>query len=728
MNDTTHSPGTGTALARCAAWAGRHRWAALGLWVAVMVALAAFSQALGPSYHNDISIPGSESQRVLDALEAHAPAASGESVRIVVHDPSGLSAPATRARIAGLLDDVRDQPHVVSVTDPFASGFALSPDRTTAYATVQFDHLKNDLPQSVIEDVVTTARSAGGEGLQVELGGDWVRSVDGGGGGPAEGVGLLAALVVLLLMFGSAVAAGLPLVTAVLAVGSTVGLVSLLSHWVTVASYTTSLMVLVGLGVGIDYALLVFSRFRAELVAGASREDAVRRSFDTAGRSVLFAGLTVIIALGGLVTLQLPSLQGLALPIAMTVGVTMLASLTLLPALLAMFGGRLERSVRRRAERADRSGRIPGQRWRTWSSRVRRVRWPAIIVGVAALVGLTLPVSGIQLGIADAGTGSEGRTSRAAYDLLAHGFGPGVNGPLVVLAEGGADTTGAAVGAALAAEPGVASVAPPQPLPDGSGALLYVIPTTAPQDAATADLVDRLRGDVLPQLGARTGTSYLLGGTVAAIIDFSHAVADRLPYFVGAVVGLSALLLMVVFGSLLIPVKAAVFNLLSIGASLGVVTTVFQQGWFGIVPGPVEAFVPVMIFAIVFGLSMDYEVFLVSRMHEEWRGHGDADRAITEGLAHTGGVITAAASIMVAVFASFLLSSDRMLQEFGLGLAVAVLLDALIIRCLLVPTVMGLFGRRAWWLPGPLRRVLPRVELEPAPGAPEGQDRVEVVT
>jgi putative drug exporter of the RND superfamily len=464
---------------------------------------------------------------------------------------------------------------------------------------------------------------------------------------------------------------------------------------------------LVGLGVGIDYALLIFSRYRGELLGGAEREAAARTALDTAGRSVLFAGTTVIIGLLGLLALGLGSLQGVALGVSLTVLVTMVASITLLPALLTVLGRRIERRVRRHDER---SNRVPGHRWRRWAGVVHRRPWAPLLVAVATLVALSAPALGMRLGFADAGTEAPGNTSREAYDLLAEGFGPGFNGPLIVVSSD--DDAAAAAHVELERTPGVAAVTPPQPMPGGEVSTMVVFPETAPQEAATADLVDGLRENVLPSVSERTGATYLVGGTTAAAEDFSAAVADRLPLFVLGVVGLSAVLLMAVFRSVLIPLKAAVLNVLSIGASLGVVTLVFQEGWFGVQTGPIEAFVPVMIFAIVFGLSMDYEVFLVSRMHEEWRRRRDAVGAVREGLATTGGVITAAAAIMVVVFGAFVLSPDRMLQQFGLGLAVAVLLDAVVIRCLVVPAVMRLFGERAWWLPRWLDRVLPEIALE----------------
>ncbi|MFC0531893.1 MMPL family transporter [Phytohabitans kaempferiae] len=716
---TTHT----SRLARLAGWAQRHRWWALALWVLVLAALTVASQAVGSTYHNDFSLPGTESQRAVDALRQHAPVRAGDTVQIVVQDPGGVSAPAARERVEAMLDEVRTLPHVADVQSPFAGQGAVAADGTIAYATVTLDGQAQDVPTDDVRTIIDTAQAAEGGGLRVELGGDAVRGAEESEGGAAEGIGLLAALVILVLLFGSLLAASLPIVIAVFAVGSSIGLVVLASHLATIAEFTPPLMILVGLGVGIDYALLVFSRYRAELIAGlerggpagdaegsdpagVGRSAAARIALDTAGRTVFFAGCTVIIALMGLVALGLGSLQGVAVALAVTVLVTMVSSLTLLPALLAIFGRRIERGVRRRAGRA----RGPeGDRWRRWAAAVQRRPWAAALVSVAALLAITAPAFGIRFGFADAGNDAPSTTSRQAYDLLAEGFGPGFNGPLVVVVEGNPGAAAPAAGT-LDDVPGVAAtVAPP---PSGDVATIIVFPSSAPQDAETHDLVQRLREEVLPPLSRDTGATFLVGGSVAAAEDFADAVAGRLPLFVAVVVGLSALLLMAVFRSLLIPVKAAVLNLLSVGASLGVITLVFQHGLFGVQPGPIESYVPVMIFAIVFGLSMDYEVFLLSRMHEEWERHRDAPAAVREGLATTGRVVTAAAAIMVVVFGAFLLSPDRMLQQFGLGLAVAVLLDAVVIRCLVLPAVMELLGARAWWLPRPIARVLPRLAIE----------------
>lgn len=704
MSTKTTSPEPAAAAARTgifgrmASWSQRHRWVALLLWVVTVAGITAGSQVAGSAYHNDFSLPGTESQAASDLMEEHGSLQAGATVQIVLKDAGGLDAgdPGIRA----MLDEVRSLPSVADVQPPGEG--SVSPDGTIGYATVTLDGVAEDVPAEHVTKIIDTAQAAAGDGLQVELGGDPVRNVQEEGGGGAEGAGMLAALIILILLFGSLIAAAVPLVTALFAVGSAVGLIALASHVFTVADFTPPIMMLIGLGVGVDYALLIFYRYRHELRRGADPADAARFALDVAGRTVFFAGCTVIIALLGLVVLGLGSLQGVALAVALTVLVTMAASLTLLPALLAVFGGRIQRQVRKRPERSG------DDRWRRLAAAVQRRPVPALLVAVAALLALSAPALDMRLGFADAGNDPQSSTSRKAYDLLAEGFGPGFSGPLVVVTEGPAGE----LRQTLEQTEGVAATTPPLPSEDGQVTTVIAFPAGAPQDEETSDLVHTLRDDVLPGLSQKTGTEYLVGGPTAATQDFADSVSQRMPVFVAVVVGLSAVLLMVVFRSVLIPVKAAVLNLLSISAALGAVALVFQDGRFGAQPGPIEAFIPVMIFAIVFGLSMDYEVFLVSRIHEEWERTGDPAHAVREGLAATGRVITAAAAIMIVVFAAFILSPSRMLQQFGLGLAVAVLLDAVVIRCLIVPAIMQLLGRWAWWLPGPLARRLPRVALE----------------
>jgi RND superfamily putative drug exporter len=669
---------------RLAGWSTRHRWWAVAAWFLVLIGLTVGSQAVGVAYHNDFSLPGTQSQEALDLLRQHAPARAGDTIQVVVAG-SAVSAPEVR----GVTASLEGLPHVASVGEPVVSAGG-----TVAYATVTLDASAQDVPAADVRRIIAAAHESAG-GFQVELGGDAVRGAEDGGGGPAEGAGILAALVILVLLFGSLLAASLPIIIAVFAVASSIGVIAMLSNVTDVADFTAPLMILVGLGVGIDYALLVFSRYRAELIAApaAARDQAAAKALNTAGRTVFFAGCTVMIALLGLVVLGLGSLQGVAVAVALTVGVTMLAALTLLPALLAIMGERIERTVLRRARKAKRAD---GDRWRRWTDIVHRRPWTAALVGTALLLALAAPALGMRLGFADAGNDPAASTSRKAYDLLVKGFGPGFTAPLVIV------TTPQAAQRtrdAVKTTSGVASVTEAFPSEDGQIAVMLVFLQYAPQDERTDELVTTLR--------AKTGDAKI----TAVALDFSQAVAGRLPLFAAVVVGLSALLLMLVFRSVLIPLKAAVLNLLSVGAALGVITLVFQHGWFGVHPGPIEAYVPVMIFAIAFGLSMDYEVFLLARMHEEWVRTRRPAEAVREGLATTGRVVTAAAAIMVVVFGGFLLDPSRMLQQFGLGLAAAVLLDAVVIRSLILPAVMRLLGARAWWLPAPVARVLPRIAL-----------------
>ncbi|WP_174564919.1 MMPL family transporter [Actinomadura chibensis] len=714
--ENTRPPEPRGVFVRVAGFAHRRKWLALILWVGVLAGTWAVASVAGADYRNDFSLPGTESQRAADVLAGHGAARAGDTVQIVLHDEGGLGEPDVQRRVTAMLGDVAKLPKVGQVRGPYQDKAALSEDRRIGYATVVLDVPAREMPKADTRRIFDTARKAAGGGLQVELGGDAARLLGQGGTGAAEGAGLLAALVVLVLMFGTVIAAGLPIVIALFAVGSTVAAIVAASHVFTIADWTPPVMILVGLGVGIDYALLIFARYRAELVRGADPERATVNALDAAGRSVFFAACTVILALLGLVAFGLGSLQGMALSVALTVLVTMVAALTLLPALLGVFGRRFARQFTRRAERREATGKAaPGAAWRRLAGLVQRRPLAALAAAGVLLGALAVPALGMRLGFSDAGSDPSGATSRKAYDLLSTGFGPGFNGPLLVVTDGGREGAGKAAEAAVLAlydTPGVKAVADPVPTPDGRAATVLAFPSSAPQDEATTDLVGTLRDDVLPGLAERNGARYLVGGATAAAEDYSDKVAERLPLFMAIVVGLSVLLLMAVFRSVLVPLKAALLNLLSIGAALGAMTLVFQHGLFGVEPGPIEAYLPVMVFAIVFGLSMDYEIFLISRIHEEWTRSDDPSHAVREGLAHTGSVITAAGAIMVVIFGAFMLGPDRLLQQAGFGMAVAIFVDAVVIRCLIVPAAMELMGRRAWWLPGPLARFLPRIALE----------------
>ncbi|UCM89604.1 MMPL family transporter [Streptomyces marincola] len=702
--------------ARVAGFAHRRRWLAIGLWLAVLVGVWGVASATGDDYREDYSLPGTESQEAGDLLAEHGSGQAGDTMNVVLQHESGLEDPAVERRVEAMLSELAGLPRVTQVRGPYDDASAVAPGGTIGYATLVLDTPSEQMALADVERVEETARQAEGDGLRIELGGDAARLLAEGGGGPAEGAGILAALVILVFMFGTVVAAGLPVITALFAVGATLGLIVVLSNVFTIADYTSYVMMLVGLGVGIDYALLSFARYRHELVRGAPPEQAATRAMDAAGRTVFFAGCTVIVALLGLVVLGLGSLQGMALSVALTVLMTMIASLTLLPALLGVFGERFARQFTARAAKRAARGRAPsGTAWRRLGGGVQRHPVIALVLAVAALGALALPALDLRLGFNDAGNDAPESTSRQAYDLLSEGFGPGFNGPLVVVAEGGdagAERAAAAAAEALAGAENVAAVSPPVPTEDGAIATLFLFPGSAPQDEATSDLVAELREAVLPGVERDTGAAFMVTGSTAATVDYSLKVAERMPLFVAIVVGLSVLLLTVVFRSVLIPLKAALLNLLSIGAALGAMTLVFQEGAFGVEAGPIEAYLPVLVFAIVFGLSMDYEIFLVSRIHEEWERSGDPAHAVREGLAHTGSVITAAGAIMIVVFGAFMMSSERMLQQMGFGMAVAIFVDAVVIRCVIVPAAMQVLGRRAWWLPKPLARVLPRVDLE----------------
>ena len=708
-----------------ATWCLRHRRLVLAAWVAALVAAVGIAGSVGASYTSNFTLPSSDSQRANDLLKHSFRAQAGDEAQIVFHVKSGsVTGPAVRARMQPALAQIARTPHVVSVQSPYgAAGAAtVSRDGRTAYAVVRFDERANDLPKADAQRVIDIAHGAAQSGLQVEAGGQPIERAQRDAGGTATGIGLLAAIVILLFTFGSVVAMGMPVITALFALGTGLSLVTLATHVFDVADWSPQLAGMIGLGVGIDYALFVVTRYRAGLRDGLDVREAVITAIDTAGRAVFFAGVTVIVALLGMLLLGVTFLRGPAVASALAVLFTMIASLTLLPALLGVVGRRIDR-LRFPLGKGATGG---GEGWARWARLVQRRPWPLALGATALLLVLCIPTLSLRLGSSDAGSDPAKNTTRKAYDLLAQGFGPGFNGPLQVVAQlprAGDRTTVTRLRAAMASQRDVAGVTPAQLSPSGDIAVLTAYPSTSPQSAATQALVSRLRATMVPQMRRATGAQVHIGGPTAVFDDLGHTLTDKLPLFVGVVVLLSALLLMAVFRSVLVPLKAVLMNVLSIGAAFGVVVAVFQWGWLASAigvdrTGPIESFLPVMLFAIVFGLSMDYEVFLMSRVHEEWVRRRDASRAVVEGLATTGRVITAAATIMVCVFASFVLGDSRVIKLFGVGLASAVFIDAFIIRTVLVPAVMELLGRRAWWLPGWLDRRLPRVAVEPAE-APE---------
>ncbi|HEV3134445.1 MAG TPA: MMPL family transporter [Acidimicrobiia bacterium] len=707
-------------LQRLAAWCYRRRRRVLLLWLAGLVGISVISGAFGNSFAQSFSLPGTESQRAADLLGTRFPARAGDEGQIVFSAATGVRDPAVQARMEALFAEVARVPGVTSVASPYAGAGAQQVARngTVAYATVQFAKRAFAVPQSAKDSIRHLAERANGGGLRVELGGRMFQQQP--GLGPTELVGILAAVIILLVVFGSVLAMGLPIVTALFGIGIGIGFVQLVSHAVSTPDFATQLAAMLGIGVGIDYALFIVTRYRQGLHQGLDPQTAVVRAIDTAGRAVVFAGCTVVISLLGLFLMGVEFVRGLAIGASITVLIVMLVSITLLPALLGFAGHTIDKlSV---PGRSTREGHTRESLWFRWSRVVQRRPWPAFVGGLLLLVVLAIPLLSIRLGFPDTGGSPTSDTTRRAYDLIADGFGAGANGPLVIAAEYPKGTDPAVLdrlAAAARTTRGVAAATPPIQNPAGDAAVIRVIPTTSPQAERTTTLVNDLRNRVIPDTLRGSNVVVHVGGFTASGIDISERLSSRLPLFIGAVLALSFLLLLVVFRSVLVPLKAVIMNLLSIGAAYGVVVAVFQWGWLADVlgvskPGPIAPFIPMMMFAIVFGLSMDYEVFLLSRVREEYDRTHDNALAVADGLAATARVITAAALIMVTVFASFVLGDDPNIKIFGLGLAVAVFIDATVVRIVLVPATMELLGDRNWWFPHWLDRLTPRLHVEPA--------------
>ena len=710
---------------KIARWTMAHRRIVVIAWIVGTVGVFAVSSSVGKKTASDFTLPGTGTQHALDLLKSKFPAQAGDADQIVFHARRGtLESRADRAAIGTMLVRVARLPHVTSVVNPYAVGTqAISRDGTIAFATVTFDERANVLPKAAVNRVISTAAAARSPQLQVELGGQAIEQAQQTSLGFATVVGILAAVIILLISLGSLSAMGLPIATALLGLGAGVGLITLASHVIDMPDFASELALMIGLGVGVDYALFIVTRFRENYRNnGGDVQRAAEAAMNTSGRAVLFAGVTVVIALLGMFALGVSILNGAAVAAAIGVVLVLAASLTLLPALLSFAGHRIGEAGQRRAG-SDGEAARPGF-WLRWVRQVQRRPVVTAIAATSLMLVLAAPALGLRLGSSDAGNDPTTQTTRKAYDLLAQGFGRGFNGPLqVAVAMPSAHDSSALtqLDRALRSTPGIASVASPRVNSTGTAAAVLAYPATSPQSAQTSNLVTRLRDRTIPPIERETGARIFVGGSTASQIDFSHILGAKLPVFIAVVVGLAALLLLIVFRSLVIPVQAAVMNLLSIGASLGVVQAIFERGWlgglFGVQSGPIDAFIPVIMFAVVFGLSMDYEVFLISRVHEEWEARGDASAAIREGLARTGRVITAAAAVMIAVFGAFAISGTRVLEMFGLAMATAVFLDAIVIRLLLLPAVLQLLGRTTWALPSWLDRRLPKVALDADPGS-----------
>jgi putative drug exporter of the RND superfamily len=723
--------------------AARRHWLVIGAWVVVLLGFVLLKQGFGGDYVNNYTVPGSESSRGLDVLTSNFPEQGGYAGQIVFHAESGTVSDQSAA-VGQAMGSVAKLPHVISAVDPLSTQGSpnVSKDGTVVNAPISFDVVPASLDESYLDTLDTAVRPARAAGLQVEYGGGAGQIGKQPHDLKSEAIGISLALLLLLLMFGSIVAAGIPLVSAVFSVGVGLSLVGLLAAATDFPTTAPTVATLLGLGVAIDYGLFLVARHREQLDDGVGVVDSVGRSASTSGAAIVVAGGTVVIAILGLYVSGVPFVGALGAASAIVVAVTMVSALTLVPAFMGLARDRVRSRVARHEDRRAAAGETgsedlptPAERqaamrearavaheqsaFARWGRRVSNQPWPWAIGAVLVLLGLTIPLFSIRLGQLDAGTDPTTDSSRRAYDLVAQGFGPGANGPLTVVVDLPKASQSANqklltnLQTTLTKTPGVAAVAPPSVNHHGTTAIMNVIPTTSPQDAATTELVDRIRSDVLAN---QQETTYVVG-TTAGYVDFTAKVAQRMPYLIGAVVLLALLLLTAAFRSVVIGIKAAVMNLLSVGAAFGVIVAVFQWGWGSSLVGieetvPIPSFVPMLMFAIVFGLSMDYEVFLLSRVHEAWVATGGSHRSVAIGIGATARVITTAAAIMVVVFISFVLSDDPTVKMLAVGMAVAVLIDATIVRMILVPAVMALLGRHAWWMPVWLDRIVPDLQLE----------------
>ena len=706
---------------------GRHSarrpWLVIGLWALLAVIVIGSSVLVGRDMEDSFSAPGVDSQVAVELLSSSESNRAGVTARVLVAPTDGATFgdPTVDDELAEVRWELEALPNVLAVDT------TVSPDGRVALLGVQYPVIEevsvDDLER--LKDAVAEARA--GSALQVEAGGELFFNFEEAGGGGAELIGLAAAVVILLLAFGSVIAMGLPIGIAVFGLALGVSLMPLISHVVMIPTWAPQMGSMIGLGVGIDYALFLVTRHREFLAKGWAVDEAAGRAVATAGQAVIFAGGTVVIAILGLAVAGLPFLTAAGIATSVIVFVMVVASITLLPAFLGLSGEWINRlGIHRRGHHADGSA---SAGWRRWGRHVSRHAWVYAVGVTVALLALTAPILALQLGFPDEGTQPESRTERRAYDLAADGFGPGINGPLVIavdLGDAGTDVLDTLADRVLA-DPGVAAIAPPEIDAAAGVASIIAFPSTTPQDDATYATVERLRADVFPVALEGTDATAHVGGQTASFGDVSQRVTQRLPWFIVAVVLLSFVLLMVVFRSILVPLKAALLNLLSIGAAYGVLVMVFQWGWGKDLIGlestvPVVSFIPMFMFAILFGLSMDYEVFLLSRVREEYVEHGDNDEAVINGLAGTARVITSAALIMISVFAAFVLGDDPIVKMMGLGLATAIFVDATIVRVVLVPATMKLMGDANWWLPGPLARWLQRLDIDGTGGVPEPID------
>ncbi|CAI9418661.1 MMPL family transporter [Nocardioides sp. T2.26MG-1] len=727
-------------LGRLARASYRRRRLVVACWLLALGAAIGLTAALGGDLANGATLPGSDSEKAQHLLEQRFPDRSGDQLDVVLR-ADDITAPPVRSAVSDLREEMAVVPHVTQVSDPYTTPGAIAPDGRTLVVRVSLDAANpNDMPVDDTRRLMDAVAAAETDALETAITGGAVQIAEMPSPGGTEAIGLLAAGVILLVVFGSVVAAGLPLGTAIAGLAVSSSLVGLTAAFLDVPDFARILGSMIGIAVGIDYALLMVTRFREWRALGLGPEEAAVATLDTAGRAVLVAGLTVMVSMAGLFAMGMSIMYGTAVVAMTAVLVVMIAALTLFPALLGFGGRAIDRLglplLRPRAAEVAADGHLaPAPGWLRWSRFVQRHSVAASVAAVATLLLLAAPFLGASFAIPDAGNDPPDFNGRQGYDMVAGSFGPGYNGPLLVVADlADADGSSSApyverLSGALAGTPGVASVAPPVLSPAGDAALLTVVPTTGPQDGATTDLTRDLRDRVIPDALVGSGVQAFVGGRTATELDMNDVLISRLPLLIGGVVGVSFLLLLVAFRSVVVALTAAVMNLLSVAAAYGVTAFFLEGGWAGGLigidePAPIAAYLPMIMFALLFGLSMDYEVFLVSRMREAWVRTRDNDQAVLAGLAGTGRVITAAATIMIAVFAAMVALPNVMMKSFGVGMVAAIVVDATLVRMLLVPAVMQLLGRRNWWLPRALDRRLPQLHVEGRadrflPAAPE---------
>ena len=698
-------------------WSAAHGKLVLVGWIVVLVLLGGLSRIVGGHVTDQFELPGAESQAAADLLEERFPAVGRSSTTVVV---AADDLRAHTGQVETLASSLADVPGVVAVGDPLQG---LAPSGTVLQFPVRFAKPAEQIDAGTWDRVVAAADAVRSPALQVELGGEVASQVaQTGPGGTSEFIGVAVAVVVLILVFGSLLAMGLTLLTALLGVGIALSTILLVAAAINVPTTAEILALMLGIAVGIDYALFIMSRHRENLVAGMDVPESIGRSLATAGGAVVFAGSTVVIAMLGLIVVGAPSITTMAFAVAFAIIVAVAVAITLLPALLGMAGQRLAAPTlpglrNRRVSAGDTN---LGTRWTSW---VARRPWLSFGMAVVAMLVMAVPLLDLETAFPSAGSAPEETTHRRAHDLIAGGFGPGFNGPLLMVVDHADVSTAEAraaladIGSSVGGDPNVVFVVPGASNPAGDTTLVQAIPRTGPADAATKDLLERMRGEILPAVESGYGVEVYVAGPTALEIDLTKQLNDRLPWVMAVVIALIFVVLMLAFRSLLVPLKAAIGILLSIGAALGIVVAVFQWGWGASLIGvdgtmAIISFLPVMSFAILFGLSMDYEVFILSRVREEWLRTGDARQSVIRGVGATARVITAAAAIMTAVFGGFLLGDQPVVKMVGLALAVAVLLDATVIRLILVPSTMVMFNRANWWLPAWLDRILPNVDIE----------------